>query len=212
MLSKAECSEVKGFSSSPVLDKSVEELADDHARTLDKRAREIEALFKKTWVELADIVIAMRDNAYFRRLGFRSLGSWMVDALPCSKSWAYLAVGVREELKDIADEDLKQMPLANASVMRKMPKRDRTQEKVIRSAKKLPPEKFLPQLAQDKPELALEAKVKRSRTYTVSQINKIDEGMNLWRELNPGSPLSDSDIEEYMWVEYINEHQGQTPE
>lgn len=173
---------------------------------LDERAKRIEQQFKETWVDLADIMATMRDCEYWREGGFTSLHSWIISAMPCSRSWAYLALGVREDLKDIPAEELKQMPLSNAEILRKLPERARREPETIAAAQTLTPAEFLPTVAQQRPELALETKVKLRYTVSASQANVVASGFALWRLLHTET-MSDGDILEAMWAEYMLRHQ-----
>src|SRR5579863_6871368 len=89
---------------------------------LDARARGIERRVKETWVELAEICTAVRDTELWREGGFSSFGAWLLNACPTSRSYAYAAMGVRDELAEIPTEELKQIPLGNASILSHTPK------------------------------------------------------------------------------------------
>lgn len=181
-------------------------------KELDARARQIDKIWSEIWMEMADICLAIDTNELWREGGYHSYNDWLIKACPRSRSWAYMATGARKELRDIADDDLRQIPLASADVLKKLPRKTRCNPDLLEDAKTLTPSEFFPKAIKSAPDSLLEHRVKRYRVYTVSQLNKIDEGMNLWRRLNPGSPLSDADIEEYQWAEYINEHQDEKPE
>lgn len=174
---------------------------------LDKRAREIEAQFKSTWSELADLCLTMRDCSYWKEGGFSSFNSWLISALPCSRSWAYLAIGIREELKELGDE-LKEIPLANADVLRKLPKEARTAPKTIKAAQTMTPAEFLPAVAAEHPQQALEMKFKLRYTITASQHKVMQQFFDGWRLLHEESQ-SEAEIIECVMVDWMLTHQAE---
>src|SRR5205085_9264348 len=76
-------------------------------RLLDKRAREIEASYKGTWLELANICVVIRDNELWREGGYHSWNAWLLSACPTARSTAYAAINTLKQLSDIPPEDLR---------------------------------------------------------------------------------------------------------
>lgn len=150
---------------------------------LDARAREIEAILKTTWVEIADIAQTMEDCGYWREGGYTSFSSWLRSAMPCSYSWARLAMSVRKDLKELAVEELEKMPLANAEVIRKMEPVQR--KEILAAAQAMTPEQFLSAVVSHRPDLALELKVKLRYTATASQKVIIGQFLDGWRLMYP---------------------------
>lgn len=153
----------------------------------------------------------MRDGSYWREGGFTSLHSWIISAMPCSRSWAYLALGVREDVKEMSDEDLKQMPLSNAEVLRKLPKNARTAKETIEAAQTLTPAEFLPRIATEQPDLALETKVKLRFTTTMSQADTIHRAIAKMQE-SQEVKISDVEALEYICIEYLLEPEPEIDE
>ena len=180
---------------------------------LDKRAREIERLLTSTWVELADLIATMRDCAYWREGGYTSLHSWLKSACPCSRSWAYLAVGAYDELKaDIPVEELRQMPLSNADILKKLPRASRKDPKILAGAKSKPPREFLPAVIAACPESHLEQFVAWTFKFTTSQAKTMAAFFEAFRLLSEEDPGSDETILEDLTAEWMLENQERIQE
>ncbi len=139
---------------------------------LDGRARSIEKQWKSIWVEVADICITMRDSNLWAEIGFHSFSDWLINACPTSRSMAYLAIGIREELKDISDDDLRKIPLGNAEILKNLPRASRSDRKLLDEAKCQPPRSFVSTLLQTAPLAHLERLVKKH--FSASQWIAID--------------------------------------
>lgn len=170
---------------------------------LDARARQIEQAWKSTWLELADLCITMRDNELWNEGGFESYSSWLISACPTSRSMAYLAVGIREELKDISDADLKGIPLGNADILKNLNKASRTDRKLLDAAKSHPPREFISEAILSDPTAHLEKLVKKH--FTATQWTTIAGALERFRVIREEPTISDADALEYMcgeWMEF----------
>src|ERR1700746_2448587 len=128
-------------------------------KILDTRAREIEEISRSTWVELADLCTTMRDNELWKEGGYHSFHDWMRKALPTSRSMAYLAIGARAELQDVPDEELRQIPLGNAEILKLTPKKHRN-GKILKAAKSQTPREFTATVINEALESHIEQKQK----------------------------------------------------
>lgn len=176
-------------------------------RELDARAKEIEQQFKSTWVELADICISMRDGGYWMEGGYSSYNSWLVSSCPCSRSWAYLAVGAREELKDISDVDLRQIPLGSAQILKRLPRATRAKKTVLEAAQGMPPREFIGIAIHESPESHLEKTVRLEWAFTQSQAKSVTAFFDAWRRVHESSG-SDADVLEELMADWMLEHQS----
>ena len=156
---------------------------------LDKRAREFEAQYKNAWVELADICTTIRDNELWRDGGYHSYNSWLLSACPTSRSVAYAAVGAREELKEIPDKDLKQIPLGNAKTLQSTPRQKRN-GKLLEAAKRQAPREFTATVIREAPEAHLEQRQCHKFRLVSSASKKLQEAFARWKKLNddPDAP------------------------
>lgn len=175
---------------------------------LDSRARQIEARTKSDWVDLADICTTMHDSQLWREGGYSSFGAWVQSACPTSKSMAYLVMGLRAELKDIPDEELRQMPLGNASILRDTPKQHRN-GKVLEAAKQQPPREFIGTVIHEAPDSHLEKRQCHKFRPTASQSKKWQEAFDMWRVVNEDPYAPVEDVLEGIITDWMEGHQSQ---
>jgi len=175
---------------------------------LDKRAREIEEQQKSTWVELADLCCTMRDSELWREGGYSSFGAWLQSACPTSRSYAYMAIGIREELREITDSELKQIPLGNAEILKHTPKQHRV-GKVLEAAKAQPPREFIGTVIHEAPDSHLEKKVCHRFRPTSSQSKKWQEVFDMWRVVNEDPHAPVEDVLEGILTDWMEGHQTQ---
>jgi hypothetical protein len=147
------------------------------ARRHDQRVRDIERLVTASWVELAEISIQVRDHEEWNLLGFHSFNAWLLDAAPRSRAMIYSAIGLLEELTDVSREDLRQIGIGNAHILKKLPRASRTNERVISAAKAQTPRDLLRTVTQTHPEHHLEAWVNPRLRFQVSQWAAIQEAI-----------------------------------
>lgn len=176
-------------------------------RELDARAREIEVLFRRTWVDFAEIITAMRDQELWREGRYTSLHSWLKTACPCSRSWAYLAVGALDELKDIPLDELRQIPLKNAEILKRLPRSRRGGKEMLDDAKSCAPREFLPRVIEAYPDSLLEPEIRLEWKFTKSQAQNVNAFFEMWRMLNT-EPASESDILEELTAKWMLENQS----
>lgn len=174
---------------------------------LDKRAKVIEERWRSTWVDLAQICQTMRDNNLWREGGFSSFNGWLLSACPTSRSMAYLAMGMLEELKDISVDDLKQIPLGSAEILRSLSKSARGDRKLLASAKSRPPRELRSQVIRDMPEEHLETFVSTKYNFQCSQLKVVEAALEMYRMLHPDGDYSDEGVIEAWASEYMLSHQ-----
>jgi hypothetical protein len=173
---------------------------------LDKRAREIEEQWKSSWLELADLCATIRDNELWREGGYSSFGAWLQNACPTSRSMAYLAMGIREELREIPHDELKQIPLGNADILKHTPKQHRN-GKVLAAAKNQPPREFIGTVVRESPDSHLEQKQCHKFRLAKSQSVVLQQGFDMWRFLNEDPHARGEDCLEGIIVDYMLAHQ-----
>lgn len=175
---------------------------------LDNRAREIEQQWKETWVEMADLCATMRDNELWREGGYDSFGSWLQSACPTSRSYAYMAMGIREELKEIPESELRQIPLGNASILKDTPKQHRN-GKVLEAAKQQPPREFIGTVIHEAPDSHLEQKQCHKFRLDTSHSKVLCDAFSMWRVLNDDPEAPREAALEGIVADWMEEHQRQ---
>jgi hypothetical protein len=156
-------------------ERSIPQCRIDLAKERDARARELNAQFRSSWVELGSLCATVKEQEDWKVLGFHSWTAWLQDAVPAAASTAFLAVQIRESLKDMTDEELSELPIGSAKVLASVPKRSRT--KKLMDAAKESPAKCKALVQDEMPELHIESTCKRRFEFTRSQERIIDEAI-----------------------------------
>lgn len=175
---------------------------------LDKRAREIESMWKSTWVELADLCTTVQENELWREGGYESFGQWLQSACPCSRSTAYSLMGVRKELKEIPVEDLMQMPPGNAIILRDTAKQSRN-GKLLEAAKSQPPREFMVTAIHESPDSHLEQKHVHKFRIDTSHSKVLVDAFAMWRMLNDDPDAPREAALEGIIADWMEEHRRQ---
>lgn len=174
---------------------------------LDQRAREIDKIWSEIWIEMADICIAIDEGNLWRESDYTSYNDWLLKACPRSRSWAYMATGARKELRDIPDEDLKQISLGNAEILKGLSKSARKDKGLLASAKSRPPRELRSQVIRDMPEEHLETFVSTKYNFQCSQLKVVEAALEMYRMLHPEGDYSDEGVIEAWASEYMLSHQ-----
>lgn len=174
---------------------------------LDGRVRNIEQRLRQTWLELSDLCIKIEDEELWREGGYASYGAWVTNACTFSRSYAYAAVGARRELADVPVEDLEQIPLGNAVVLKKTP-RNRRNGALIAKAKSQVPRKFLQTVVNDVPEAHLEEILVHKFRLTKSASKTLNDGLEMWKVLNDDLSARVEDALEGLVADYMLTHQA----
>jgi hypothetical protein len=140
----------------------------ERADSRDSRVRAFERQWAD-WTEIAKVCIDVERDKDYLLLGYPTWNAWIMAAAPCSRSYLYLVVGRYKELSvDIPEEELAQIPLGSAGVLKKLPSKIRQKQEVRESAKQRP-EKFVADLQVMEPLQHLEAKIRKEVFFTASQ-------------------------------------------
>lgn len=160
----------------------------ERAEARDSRVREFESQWS-AWAEIARCCIEVRRDRDYELLGFTSWHAWLMDAAPRSRSYIYLAIGRYEELlPDIPEEELQQIPLGSAGVLRQLSSKIRQNPK-IREAAKQKPSAVRKILAEDFPEQHIEHIVEVKLKFTASQWQVIQAEYDAYRMAEPNASL-----------------------
>src|SRR6267378_512944 len=175
---------------------------------LDARAREIEAITKSTWLELADLVIVIRDNELWKEGGYHSFHAWLLSACPTARSTAYAAIANLEELQDIPREDLKQIPPGNAGILAGVPKKHRN-GKILKAAKSQTPREFTATVIREAPEAHIEQKICHKFRMTSSQSKILQAALDIWCILNDDPEAPPETSLEGILADYVLRYQDE---
>ena len=141
------------------------------------------------WTSIAKCCIDVERDRDYEILGYRSFGEWLVNAAPRCRSYLYLVIGRYKELiPDISEEDLAQIPLGSAGVLRQLSSSKRRESKIRQSARQKP-EKFIADLQQMEPFQHLEPRIEKTLKFTVSQWTVIDQAWQAYKVLDGNASL-----------------------
>ena len=149
-------------------------------QNLDSQMRSIDKRWSEIWMEAADVAMTVQDSQLWREGGYHSFEDWLKKAAVRSRSWVYLALAARKELRDISDEDLRQIPLGNADILKMLPKAIRGSQELLEAARSTPPRTFISRAIAASAGSYLEKLVKRS--FTSGQWEEIEARIELFRK------------------------------
>jgi hypothetical protein len=121
---------------------------------------------------------------------------------------AYLVMGIRAELSDISGDELRQIPLGNASILRDTPKQHRN-GKVLEAAKAQPPREFIGTVIHEAPDSHLEKKQVHKFRIDPSQSKVLVEAFSMWRVLNDDPDAPREAALEGIIADWMQEHERQ---
>ena len=160
----------------------------ERAKKRDVFVREFERQFQD-WTEVAKVCIDVDKDRDWELLGFRSFEAWILDAAPCSRSYLYLVIGRYKELSvDISPEELSEIPLGSAGVLKQLSSKIRRDPKVRKAAKRKPKE-FLAEMQQSHPEQMLESIVVKKLKFTASAWTVIEAAYDAYLLVDPDASL-----------------------
>ena len=155
----------------------------ERAEARDAFVRAFDEQFSN-WVSIAKCCADVKRDKDYELLGFETYGQWISNVAPRSRSYLYLVVGRYEELApDIPDNELAQIPLGSAGILKQLSSKIRQSPKIRKAAKGKPSE--LRQVLKDsEPEQHVEALEVRTLRFTESQAIVFDEMLAGYQALN----------------------------
>jgi hypothetical protein len=170
--------EVREFSLTP---KERAESRDNYVRVFDQQWAD--------WSSIAKVCVDMDRDRDWEILGFASFNQYLVTAAPRSRSYLYLVIGRYRELSpDIPDEELAQIPLSNASVLKQLSPEVRRESKIGRAAKGKPAE-FREFVAREYPQQHVEPLVEQRLRFTLSAWQRIEAAWEAYKVIDESASL-----------------------
>jgi len=156
--------------------------AQERARKRDCFVREFDRQFSD-WSEIARVCIDVDKDRDWEILKFHSFDSWIMSAAPRSRSYLYLVIQLYRVLgQDISDEELAEMPLASATVLKSVSSKTRRDPKV-RTAAKGKTKELRQTIMDDHPDQLLESVVTVRLKFSLSAYKRIQDAYDLYVEL-----------------------------
>jgi len=160
----------------------------ERAEARDCFVRAFEEQFNN-WVSIAKVCIEVERDKDYLLLGFQSWHAWLLAAAPRSRSYIYLVVGRFKELSpDISEEELAQIPLGSAGVLRQLSPAVRKVSK-IRQAAKGKPSDLRAVVAKEFPLQHVEGIVEQRLRFTTSQWMRIEGAYEAYLLTDEGASL-----------------------
>lgn len=183
------------------------ELKTNLAHAHDEEMRSLERQNISNWVCMAELAIIVRDNQEWQLLNYKSWSDWLENAAPQSRSSVYGNIRLLEELEpDISREDLKEIPHATAKVLPMLDSRERRDKSTVHKAKKLQPKKFVEDVQERRPDLHIEKLAPRKYSFTKTQAQIIDGGVEMYRTIEGKPDATDEEALEGAISDYILQH------
>lgn len=172
------CPEIRETSLTP---KERAEARDNYVRVFDSQFAD--------WSAIAKVCCDIERDKDWQVLGFSSFNAWLLNAAPRSRSYLYLVIGRYKELSaDIPDEELAQIPLTSAGVLKQLSLAVRRESKVRQAAKGKPSE-LREVLARDYSTQHVEPIVEHRLRFTLSQWQRIESAWEAYRMVDEGASL-----------------------
>ena len=154
----------------------------ERAEIRDRFVREFECQYAD-WSSIAKVCLDIDHDQDWKVLGYRSYDAWLQAAAPRSRSFIYLVVSHYKALSpDISDEELAEMPLASATVLKSVSSKTRRDPKVRKAAKGKTKE-LRQTIMDDHPDQLLESVVTVRLKFSLSAYKRIQDAYDLYVEL-----------------------------
>jgi hypothetical protein len=172
------------------------------AKARDCYVRDFERQFSD-WASIAKCCIEVERDKDYLLLGFPSWHAWLLSAAPKSRSYIYLVVGRYKELiADIPEQELAQIPLGSAGVLKQLSPAVRRESK-IRQAAKGKPSELRQAVKESFPEQHIEGLDSRMLNFTESQAAVYDEMLACHRAMN-NPETSAEEIVEMLCADWLD--------
>jgi len=184
------CPEIREVSLSP---QERAEARDSYVRNFDRQF--------KDWSGIAKTCLDVKRDGDWKLLGFHSFDAWLVNAAPASQRYLYLAIDLYMRLSpDIPEEELSNMPIGSARVLREVSPSVRRDPKAREAAKKRPRE-LRKLIAKEFPDQHIE---NVASLQISSGINDLLEDARADYEVVSGHPATISSFIEFLVTEWLD--------
>ena len=130
-----------------------------------KRVQDIEKSSKRNFTEIGFILVEMENSELYRYLpdpaagtAYTSFDRWLCDVAPVSRSSAYAAKKIVQQLKDfVPRKELEGMPRANLEVLKELPPQQKRAKKWHAAAQEMTENDFRAKVERECPEAHIEA-------------------------------------------------------
>jgi len=147
------------------------------------------------WVSIAKCCVDAENDRDWQVMGYESFGKWLKEAAPRSRSYLYLAMARYKELiDDIPENELKEIPLGSAGILKQLSPAVRRQSK-IRQAAKGKPSELRQILHEELPDQHIEPLEIRTLKFAQSQAGIFDEMVECYRAINHQEATAEEAVE-----------------
>jgi hypothetical protein len=185
----------------------------DAAIFLDARLRELEAQWKRTFIERGLILLEMEQRLLWKYLTnpltsepYTSFERWIVTAAPQSRSDAYAALRAVKELRDIPREHLEAIPRCNVHILQSLSTAVRNEPEVLKAAREMSEREFVRHVQKHHPLQAIEARRKIQFTMPGGDVSLVEQSIQECMEKEQLS--TKEDVLMFWALEYSAENMG----
>lgn len=152
------------------------------AQWRDEYVRDFETQFSG-WVFIAKVCLDVDRDQDWKVLGYRSWDAWLQAAAPRSRSFIYLVVSHYKALSpDISDEELAEIPLASATVLKSVSSKTR-RDPVVQNAAKGKTKELRETIMREHADQHLESVVTPKLHFSLGAWHKINNAYETYVEL-----------------------------
>ena len=181
------------------------------AVALGQRLRALESLWKRSFYERGIILHEVKQRLLWKHLNddatgepYTSFDRWVLDSAPHSRSDAYAALKVVEDLRDIPRHELEQVPRCNLHILQALSSNIRQSPEVLQWATFTSQKDFVARLEHFYPEQAIESRCLIHLNPTKSASVIISRAVNLAKRLE--GLTTREDVLEFWAADYLSEH------
>lgn len=160
----------------------------ERAGIRDRFVREFESQYAD-WSSIAKVCLDVDRDRDWKVLGYHSYDAWLSAAAPRSRSFIYLVVSHYKKLSpDISDEELADIPLASATVLKSVSSKARRDPKVQKAAKGKAKE-LRETIMREHPDQHLEFVVRPKLKFSLSAWEKIETAYEAYLLVDPTASM-----------------------
>lgn len=170
------------------------------AQRLTAELRGLDEAFRNGYLRAGFICVEVRSRELWKELDYHSFNEWLIHSAPYSRSHCYAAIKDIEELSDIGQDQLLDIPTGNLPLMKKLSSAVRSEPEVLRWAVECPESEFWARVQAQYPNQHIE-RPERQRKLPASLWTLLDTAVGIAMQ-DPDCPTWESGLEAIL-ADYI---------
>lgn len=170
------------------------------AAHLTEELKRLDAAFRNGYLRAGFICMEVRSRELWKELDFHSFNDWLIHSAPYSRSHCYQAIKDIEELSEIGQHTLLDIPTGNLPLLKKLSSAVRSEPEVLRWAVECPESEFWAKVQAHYPNQHIE-RPERQRKLPASLWTLLDTAVGIAMQ-DPDCPTWESGLEAIL-ADYI---------